>query len=161
MSGSNRVPLSLKRVGKHSIGFNPVRRINLAVSGTAEASRFLPKLRRSFANRDGAHGSLNDSPYIYTTWFSTSHHKFRPQRFQIRRFVGATGRCGSRGIFSVGGRAIQTRNRKFYCTVSCYREHHQRSSFRGSARPPKLDSTCPKLHQCSLEPEIQRCLSLL
>lgn len=71
MSGSNRVPLRPKRADKHSIGFNPVGRINLAPfrgAAAAEANRFLPKLRRRarLRNRSGAHGSLNDTAPIFT-----------------------------------------------------------------------------------------------
>lgn len=74
MSGSNRVPLRPKRADKHSIGFNPVGRINLApfrgaaAAAAAEANRFLPKLRRRarLRNRSGAHGSLNDTAPIFT-----------------------------------------------------------------------------------------------
>lgn len=70
MSGSNRVPLRPKRADKHSIGFNPVGRINLAPfrgAAAAEANRFLPKLRRRarLRNRSGAHGSLNDTLYLH------------------------------------------------------------------------------------------------
>lgn len=71
MSGSNRVPLRPKRADKHSIGFNPVGRINLSPfrgAAAAEANRFLPKLRRRarLRNRSGAHGSLNDTAPIFT-----------------------------------------------------------------------------------------------
>lgn len=78
MSGSNRVPLRPKRADKHSIGFNPVGRINLAplrggergtvAAAAAEGNRFLPKLRRRarLRNRSGAHGSLNDTAPIFT-----------------------------------------------------------------------------------------------
>lgn len=73
MSGSNRVPLRPKRAtDKHSIGFNPVGRINLAVpegGGEGDGSESFSSETTAAArlrNRSGAHGSLNDTAPIFT-----------------------------------------------------------------------------------------------
>lgn len=66
-SGSNRVPLRPKRADKHSIGFNPVGRINLAVPGAgSESFSSETTATARLRNRNGAHGSLNDTAPIFT-----------------------------------------------------------------------------------------------
>lgn len=66
-SGSNRVPLRPKRADKHSIGFNPVGRINLAVPGAgSESFSSETTAAARLRNRSGAHGSLNDTAPIFT-----------------------------------------------------------------------------------------------